>query len=124
MLSSKLSCFSLSDMDLNDNFTDVLGDIESLDPSEQLQALEKDYKRLAEDHKRILGEWYKDCELLHAEVADLHNINRELEQKLLKAKEVLQHIEELTRHSVTVVGSPLREAIINCLDSICQKVDK
>ena len=71
MLCMKPSCFSLSDMDLNGNYTDVLGDIESLDPSEQLQALRKDYKRLAEEHKRMLAEWYKDCEGLYMKVVDL-----------------------------------------------------
>jgi len=93
-------------------------------PSADPQAIKKDYMKLADEHKRILGEWYKDCEELHKKIVDLHNINRELEQDLLKVKEVLQHIEEMSRHNVmVVVGAPLRESIINCLDSICKKVD-
>ena len=76
------------------------------------------------DNTRILNEWYKDCELLHAQLADLHNINKELEQDLIKAAEVLKHIEEQSRQNVTVVvGAPLREAVCSCLDSICEKVD-
>ena len=99
------------------NYTDVLGDIESLDPSEQLQALKKDYQRLAEDHKRVLGEWYKDCEGLHKKIVDLQN-------NLTEAGEVLKYIEEQSRkNTVVVVGAPQREAIIQCLNSICEKVD-
>ena len=83
------------------------------------------YEQLYLDHQRVLNEWYKDCELLHAQIADLHNINKELEQDLAKAAEVLKHIEEQSRQSVTVVvGAPLREAVCSCLDSICGNIDK
>lgn len=99
-------------------------DIGFATPPEDLKAIKKDYMKLADEHKRVLGEWYKDCEELHKKIVDLSNINRELEQDLLKAKEVLQHIEEQSRkNTMVVVGSPLREAVCNCLDSICQKVD-
>jgi len=85
----------------------------------------QEIEKFKAENKRILNEWYKDCELLHAQLADLHNINKELEQDLAKAAEVLKHIEEQSRQSVTVViGSPLREAVCNCLDSICGKIDK
>ena len=83
------------------------------------------YEQLYMDHQRVLAEWHKDCELLNAQIADLHNINKELEQDLAKAAEVLKHIEEQSRQSVTVVvGAPLREAVCSCLDSICGKIDK
>jgi hypothetical protein len=43
----------------------------------------------------------------------------------MNAKKVLQHIEEQTRTNVSlVVGSQLRENICNCLNSICEKIDK
>ena len=51
------------------------------------------YEQLYMDHQRVLAEWYKDCELLHAQLADLHNINNELEQDLAKAHEALRGIE-------------------------------
>jgi hypothetical protein len=42
-----------------------------------------------------------------------------LAQDLAKAAEVLKHIEEQSRHNVSVVvGAPLREAICNCLNNI------
>jgi len=82
------------------------------------------YEQLYLDHQRVLAEWHKDCEQLHAQLADLHNINKELEQDLAKAAEVLKHIEEQSRQSLTVVvGAPLREAVCSCLDSICGKID-
>jgi len=87
--------------------------------------MDQQIEKFKAENNRILNEWYKDCELLHAQLADLHNINKELEQDLAKAAEVLQHIEEQSRQSVTVVvGSPLREAVCSCLDSICGKIDK
>lgn len=83
------------------------------------------YEQLYLDHQRVLAEWYKDSESLLASIADLHDINKELKQNLEKAAEVLKYIEEQSRQSVTVVvGSPLREAVCNCLDSICGKIDK
>ena len=83
------------------------------------------YEQLYLDHQRVLAEWYKDSESLLATIADLHDINKELKQNLEKAAEVLKYIEEQSRQSVTVVvGSPLREAVCNCLDSICGKIDK
>lgn len=90
--------------------------------------LERECTRLEQvetDNTRILNEWYKDCELLHAQLADQHNTNKELEQDLAKAAEVLKHIEEQSRQSVTVVvGAPLREAVCSCLDIIYSKFDK
>ena len=48
-----------------------------------------------------------------------------LKQDLAKAAEVLKHIEEQSRQSVTVVvGAPLREAVCSCLASICGNIDK
>lgn len=48
-----------------------------------------------------------------------------LKQDLAKAAEVLKHIEEQSRQSLTVVvGAPLREAVCSCLNSICDKIDK
>jgi hypothetical protein len=90
--------------------------------------LERECIRLEQveaDNTRILNEWYKDCELLHAQLADLHHGHIvELEQDLIKAAKVLKHIEEQSRQNVTVVvGAPLREAVCSCLDSICEKVD-
>ncbi len=97
------------------------------------------YEQLYMDHQRVLAEWYKDCEQLHAQLADLHNINKELElrreetimqcellkQDLAKAAEVLKHIEEQSRQSLTVVvGAPLREAVCGCLNNICEKINK
>jgi SMC interacting uncharacterized protein involved in chromosome segregation len=85
--------------------------------------MDQQIEKFKEENNRLIKEWYQDCELLHAQIADLHNINRELEEDLIKASEVLQHIEEQSRQSVTVVvGAPLREAVCSCLDSICEKV--
>jgi hypothetical protein len=87
--------------------------------------MDQQIEKFKAENARILNDWYKDCELLHAQLADLHNINKELEQDLAKAAEVLKYIEEQSRQSVTVVvGSPLREAVCSCLDSICGKFDK
>jgi uncharacterized protein YPO0396 len=101
--------------------------------------MDQEIEKFKAENNRILNEWYKDCELLHAQIADLHNINKELElrreetimqcellkQDLAKAAEVLKYIEEQSRQSVTVVvGAPLREAVCNCLDGICGKIDK
>jgi DNA anti-recombination protein RmuC len=86
--------------------------------------MDQQIEKFKAENNRILNEWYKDCELLHAQLADLHNINKELEQDLAKAAEVLKHIEEQSRHNVSVVvGSPLREAVCSCLNNICEKVD-
>lgn len=86
--------------------------------------IDQEIEKFKEENSRLLKEWYKDCELLHAQVADLHNINKELEEELMKAKEILQHIEYQSRHSISVVvGAPLRETICNCLNSICEKID-
>ena len=87
--------------------------------------MDRQINKLKAENRRILNEWYKDSESLLASIADLHDINKELKQNLEKAAEVLQHIEEQSRQSVTVVvGSPLREAVCSCLDSICGKIDK
>jgi DNA anti-recombination protein RmuC len=87
--------------------------------------MDREIQKFKEENSRLLKEWYKDCELLHAQIADLHNINKELEEELMNAKKVLQHIEEQTRTNVSlVVGSQLRENICNCLNSICEKIDK
>ena len=87
--------------------------------------MDQQIAKFKEENSRLLKEWYQDCELLHAQLADLHNINKQLEQDLAKAAEVLKHIEEQSRQSVTVVvGAPLREAVCSCLDSICGKIDK
>jgi hypothetical protein len=84
--------------------------------------MDQEIEKFKEENTRILNDWYKDCELLHKQIADLHNINKELEEELLKSKEILQHIEEQSRQSVTVVvGAPLREVICNCLDNIYEK---
>ena len=86
--------------------------------------MDQQIQKFKEEDSRLLREWYQDCELLHAQIADLHNINNELESELLKAKEVLQNIEEQSRNNMTVVvGAPLREVICNCLNSICEKID-
>jgi DNA anti-recombination protein RmuC len=86
--------------------------------------MDQQIEKFKAENNRILNEWYKDCELLHTQLADLHNINKELEQDLAKAAEVLKHIEEQSRHNVSVVvGAPLREAVCSCLDNICEKVD-
>ena len=86
--------------------------------------MDQQLEKFKEEDSRLIREWYRDCELLHAQIADLHNINNELESELLKAKEVLQHIEKQSRNSMTVVvGAPLREVICNCLNSICEKID-
>jgi chromosome segregation ATPase len=86
--------------------------------------MDQQIEKFKEEDSRLLREWYRDCEQLHAQISDLHNINNELESELLKAKEVLQHIEEQSRNSMTVVvGAPLREVICNCLNSICEKID-
>lgn len=86
--------------------------------------MDQQVEKFKEENSRLLKEWYQDCELLHAQIADLHNINNELESELLKAKEVLQYIEEQSRNNMTVVvGAPLREVICNCLNSICEKID-
>ena len=86
--------------------------------------MDQQIEKFKAENNRILNEWYKDCELLHAQIADLHNINKELEQDLAKAAEVLKHIEEQSRQNVTVVvESPLREAVCECLNSICEKVN-
>lgn len=78
---------------------------------------QKDYKTLVQDHKRVLQEWYKDCEDLHKKIVDLQN-------NLTEAGKVLKYIEEQSRkNTVVVVGAPLREAVCNCLNSICEKVD-
>ena len=115
MLCMKPSCFSSNDMN---NHTD---DSESLDPSEQLQSLKKEYDQVLDEWYTTpadcMGQWYRDCEELNMKIVDLQN-------DLAKVGEVLQHIEEQSRKNTTVVvGAPLRETIINCLDSICQKVD-
>jgi hypothetical protein len=48
-----------------------------------------------------------------------------LKQDLAKAAEVLKHIEEQSRQSLTVVvGTPLREAVCSCLNNICEKINK
>ena len=101
--------------------------------------MDQQIEKFKAENARILNEWYKDCELLHAQLADLHNTNKELElrreetimqcellkQDLAKAAEVLKYIEEQSRHNVSVVvGSPLREAVCSCLDSICGNIDK
>jgi len=86
--------------------------------------MDQQIEKFKEEDSRLLREWYRDCELLHAQIADLHNINNDLESELLKAKEVLQHIEKQSRNNMTVVvGAPLREVICNCLNSICEKID-
>jgi DNA anti-recombination protein RmuC len=87
--------------------------------------MDQQIEKFKSENRRILNEWYKDCELLHAQLADLHNINKQLEQNLEKAAEVLKYIEEQSRHNVSVVvESPLREAVCNCLNNICEKIDK
>jgi hypothetical protein len=55
-----------------------------------------------------------------------HPVNPVLDMKkdLAAAAEILKHIEEQSRQSVTVVvGAPLREAVCNCLNSILKKVE-
>ena len=87
--------------------------------------MDQQIEKFKAENNRIMNEWYKDCELLHAQIADLHNTNKELEQDLAKAAEVLKYIEEQSRQSVTVVvGSPLREAVCSCLNNIYEKIDK
>lgn len=87
--------------------------------------MDQEIEKFKAENAKILNEWYKDCEVLHREIADLHNINKELENELLKAKEVLVHIEEQSRHNVSiVVGAPLREAVCNCLNNICEMVSE
>ena len=87
--------------------------------------MDQQIEKFKAENSRLLKEWYQDCELLHAQVTDLHNINRELEEELLKAKEVFKHIEEQSRHSsMMVVGAQLREAVCDCLNGICGKIDK
>jgi DNA phosphorothioation-dependent restriction protein DptG len=86
--------------------------------------MDQQIEKFKEENSRILNEWYQDCEVLHAQIADLHNINKELEEELVKAKEVLQHIKEQSRNSVNVVvGASLREVICNCLNSIREKIE-
>jgi cell division protein FtsB len=94
--------------------------------------MDQQIEKFKAENARILNEWYKDCELLHAQIEEL-KLRREetimqcelLKQDLAKAAEVLKHIEEQSRKNVSiVVGSPLREAVCNCLDSICGKIDK
>ena len=86
--------------------------------------MDQQIEKFKEEDSRLLRDWYRDCEQLHAQISDLHNINNELESELLKAKEVLQNIEEQSRNNMTVVvGAPLREVICNCLNSICEKID-
>jgi hypothetical protein len=41
--------------------------------------MDREIQKFKEENSRLLKEWYKDCELLHAQIADLHNINKELE---------------------------------------------
>ncbi len=87
--------------------------------------MDQQLEKFKEEDSRLLRDWYRDCEQLHAQISDLHNINNELESELLKAKEVLKHIEEQSRQSLTVVvGAPLREAVCSCLDSICGNIVK
>lgn len=86
--------------------------------------MDQEIEKFKAENARILNEWYKDSEMLLASIAELHGINKELKQNLAKAAEVLKHIEEQSRQSATVVvGSPLREAICDCLDSIYGKID-
>ena len=87
--------------------------------------MDQQIQKFKEENKRILNEWYQDYELLQAQLTDLHNINKELEEELLKAKEVFKYIEEQSRHSsMMVVGAQLREAVCNCLNGICEKLNK
>jgi SMC interacting uncharacterized protein involved in chromosome segregation len=87
--------------------------------------MDQQIEKFKEENTRILNDWYKDCESLHDQIVYLHNVNKELKQDLIKAAEVLKHVEEQSRQSVTVVvGSPLREAVCKCLNDICQKVNK
>ncbi len=87
--------------------------------------MDQQIEKFKEENSRLLKEWYQDCEMLHTQLSHLHNINRDLKEELMKAKEILQHIEEQSRTNVSlVVGAPLREAVCNCLNSICEKIDK
>lgn len=54
--------------------------------------MDQQIEKFKAENARILNEWYKDCELLHAQIADLHNINKELEQDLAKANEAIEEI--------------------------------
>jgi hypothetical protein len=54
--------------------------------------MDQEIEKFKAENNRILNEWYKDCELLHAQLADLHNINKELEQDLAKANEALKRL--------------------------------
>jgi ATP-dependent DNA ligase len=93
--------------------------------------MEQQIEKFKTENNSILNEWKKDSEMLHTQIEEL-KLRREetimqcelLKQDLAKAAEVLKHIEEQSRQSATVVvGSPLREAICNCLDSIYDKID-
>ena len=87
--------------------------------------MDQQIEKFKEEDSRLLRDWYRDCEQLHAQIADLHNINNELESELLKAKEVLQHIEEQSRSNMSVVvGAPLREAVCSCLNNIIDLTDQ
>jgi glycerol-3-phosphate responsive antiterminator len=101
--------------------------------------MDQQIEKFKEENSSLLREWYQDCELLNAQIADLHNINKELElrreetimqcdllkQDLAKTTEVLKYIEEQSRHSsVMIVGAQLREAVCDCLNGICGKIDK
>lgn len=92
--------------------------------------MDQQIEKFKAENTRILNEWYKDCEQLHAQIEEL-KLRREetimqcelLKQDLAKAAEVLKYIEEQSRQSVTVVvGAPLREAVCNCLNNICKMV--
>jgi hypothetical protein len=93
--------------------------------------MDQQIEKFKEENSRILKEWYKDCELLRAQIEEL-KLRREetimqcelLKQDIAKAAQILKHIEEQSRNNITVViGSSLRELICNCLNSICEKID-
>lgn len=66
--------------------------------------MEQQIEKFKAENNRILNERYKDCELLHTQIEEL-KLRREetimqcelLKQDLVKAVEVLKHIEEQSR---------------------------
>ena len=48
--------------------------------------MDQEIEKFKEENSRLLKEWHKDSEMLLASIAELHNINKELESELLKEK--------------------------------------
>jgi hypothetical protein len=58
--------------------------------------MDQQIEKFKEEDSRLLRDWYRDCEQLHAQIADLHNINNELKEMFE------QTVDKLTKTGITL----------------------